>query len=304
MAASQLRSAASALTAHLAKVTFSGGVSSQEDLEKFLDNCYPSLEWSRMEKSDQESSMKWTVVCCAKVMHEGGVGPIRPARIVFAEDGSYSFEVLLKRVKVGSWKSLEGPPVELLDTMLANSGYVLCPGIRSYAASFEEHVRFRTKNLRVWQDPFHRHDCNTCFLWHKPSNVRLASSSPLFDCCAGCKDLYHNLTSLKRRSESSSPGHIEQWLDPSSTRPLKYLSPASQKQRMERMCQGRRNMRRTLFKDDDPLDCSLNAEQSGELSQLVLAIHEKGRDQLQHPMQEAGMVIILYYRYGFSFDIE
>ena len=50
-------------------------------------------------------------------MHEGGVGPIRPARIVFAEDGSYSFEVLLERVKVGSWKSLEGPPVELLDTI-------------------------------------------------------------------------------------------------------------------------------------------------------------------------------------------
>ena len=124
------------------------------------------------------------------------------------------------------WKlEVVGAPVKLLDTMLANSEYkymymyVLCPGICSYAASFEEHIHFHTENLQVWQDPFHRHDCNTCSLWYKPSNGRLASSSPLFDCCAGCKDLYHNLTSLKRGSESLSLGHKEQWLDPSLNAP-------------------------------------------------------------------------------------
>ena len=41
----------SALVVHLVKAAFSGQVSSLEDLKEFLDNCYTSLEWSRMEGS-------------------------------------------------------------------------------------------------------------------------------------------------------------------------------------------------------------------------------------------------------------
>ena len=69
--------------------------------------------------------------------------------------GDYSFEVLRKRMQTGSWKASEAPHREIsgiLDTLLASSGYVLCPGIRDYDSQYGESIRFKSKNLRIWTE--------------------------------------------------------------------------------------------------------------------------------------------------------
>ena len=277
-----------ALKAHVARADYPKPLRTLEDVQSYLESCYPSLERSVIKDDDGQT---WTVVCCAKATIIGhGVGPIKPARVVFEMCGSYAFQVLLKPVKIGEWQRQE-PGIsaelkEMLDSMLANSEFLLCPGIREYEKTFHV-IRFESKNLRDWKTPFQRHDSSNCSLWHKPSNLKIGVTSPLFNCCSSCKLLYHDLDVIKKRIESASPEHKEKWLDVSSNRPLKYLSPASRITRMTKSSQDRRNLRKSLFKKDHPLDVSLDDEQHDEMSMLVAAIEEKGQEELEEVMKEA-----------------
>ena len=93
-----------------------------------------------------------------------------------------------------------------LDTLLANSKFILCPGIPEY----EECVCFQTKNLREWTLPHQCRNSSQCFQWHKPSNVQLSADPPLFDLCTNCKTLYRYLQAIKKHEVASSPFHISQ----------------------------------------------------------------------------------------------
>ena len=122
-------------------------------------------------------------------LFDSNIGPVRPARIVFKPDGKHTFEVLMTVKSTGSWSESQPPHQEIrsmLDMLLENSGYVLCPGIKTYESSFSEYIRFIPKQLRIWKDPL-RYDSEECSLWHKPNNVRISSEDDLFDLCPSCK---------------------------------------------------------------------------------------------------------------------
>ena len=238
-------SACSLLRAHLTKKSYAERICSMEDIQKFMTTCYPTLNIDMysadqvVDAGNQSETSQWAVVQSAdkSVLVDGCYGPVKPVKLVFSSDGLYSFQALLTTIKTGNWRLTSGHPTELnqlLDTMLPASGYVPCPGLRNYQAEFGEFVRFHTKNLREWSLPFSRYDSNTCLLWHLPNNVKQSMSSPLFNCCPNCKSLFHELNALKKRAESSSPGHKQKWIDTSCKRPIKYLSPASQKERITR----------------------------------------------------------------------
>ena len=193
-------------------------------------------------------------------------------------------------MQTGSWKASEAPHREIsgiLDTLLASSGYVLCPGIRDYDSQYGESIRFKSKNLRIWTESIERHDSAECLLWHRPSNARTASDSLLYDVCASCKLLVQHLNIIKNRAVASSPGHKEKWTEPSSNRPLKYLSPASQTERLLKSSKDRKKLRKTVLKYDDPLDVELSGVQDDELTRLVQAIEEKGKEHLESVFSEA-----------------
>ena len=62
---------------------------------------------------------------------------------------------------------------------------------------------------------------------------------------------------------------------------MKYLSPASQTQPLTKGGDERRRLRKTISKyEDDPLDVELSGEQDEEMQKLVMAIEEKGQDEL------------------------
>ena len=288
--------ARSALLAHLAKSQYSKPLNSLFDVKEFVGQCYPSLEVEMVNINNEQDgdARRWIIVLSGKYVTLLGsyLGPIKPARMVFNESGQYSVEVLLTAVSTGSWKESVPPHKDIcsqLDSFLAHSGYVICPGIVDYDSNFKEIIRFQSKNLRVWSHPVTRYDSATCLLWFKPSNVRATAASPLFNVCSNCKALHSQLTAIKRRALDNSPGHKDKWTDPSSNRPLKYLSPASQAQRLAKGSDERRRMRKTILKyEDDPLDIELSGEQDEELQRLVTAIEEKGKDDLAAIVAESG----------------
>ncbi len=86
---------------------------------------------------------------------------------------------------------------------------------------------------------------------------------------------------------SSSPGHKEKWTEPSSNRPLKWLSPASCSTRLSKGSDQRRRMRKTILSYEDLLDVELTGEQDEELQRLVKAIDEHGEEHLETVITEA-----------------
>ena len=281
-------SALAALKAHLAKPVYSEQLSSLDSVRKFAEKCYPSLEVKDAHISDHldgSRDNRWVIVGSANYSLIGGsTAPLKPARIVFDGKGDYSFEVLLKSIQTGSWKASEAPHREvsgILDTLLASSGYVLCPGIRDYDSQYGESIQFKSKNLRIWKESIERHDSTECLLWHKPSNTRIASNSLLYNVCTSCKRLVQRLNTIKTRAEASSPGHREKWTEPSSNRPLKYLSPASRSKRLLKSSKDRKKLRKTVRKhQDDPVDIELSGVQGDEWTRLVQAIEGEGKEQL------------------------
>ena len=131
-----------ALKAHLSRTTYAKCLTSLEDIKKFLMQCYPTLEVKEVEVSDDEGTGNWVIVCTPYYSCVEG-RPINPARMVFSSDGTYCLEVMMKSVNSGSWKDSLPPHrtiCDLLSTLLANSGYVLCPGIRDFTGEFSETV--------------------------------------------------------------------------------------------------------------------------------------------------------------------
>ena len=290
------KEARSFLLAHLAKSHYSKPLSSLDDVKDFVKRCYPSLEAEIVNVGGEagNGSERWVVVLSSKyvTLLRSSLGPIKPARMVFHEDGRYTVEVLLAVVCTGSWKESLPPHTDIcsgLDSFLAHSGYVICPGIVKYESEFEELIRFQSKNLRIWTHPLTRHDSASCLLWFKPTNTRISAENPLFNVCPSCKSLHSQLNAIKRRAIDHSPGHKEKWTNPSSNRPLKYLSPASQAQRLTKGGDERRRLRKTILKyEDDPLDVELSGEQDKEMQKLVMAIEEKGQDELAKIASECG----------------
>ena len=174
----------------------------------------------------------------------------------------------------------------MLDTLLENSGYVLCPGINNYESSFTEYIRFTPKKVRIWKNPM-RYDSDECSLWHRPNNVRISLEDDLFYLCQSCKALHDQSNAIKNRAIEASPGHKEKWMGTSSCRPFKYLSPASQTERISRKRSDHKKLRKALLKYED-LEVEVDAEQDSELQQLVATIDDNGQSELEKIFAEAG----------------
>lgn len=124
-----------------------------------------------------------------------------------------------------------------------------------------------------WGVPFNQKFSSTCSRWHIPNNSRQAvGSSGYNNCCKQCKKLLHDIQQLVHRSEQVQ--RIARTL-PSSNYPLSKLSPASQKKRVTKVIEERKNLVQKLNKLQ-PFECSINDRQHSELLQVVSAIQNKG----------------------------
>ena len=282
--------AVGALRVHLMKSSYSAPLNTSEDVLKLLKECYPTLDVQVAKVEGYDG--KWVIVCCAfyAQAYGGSSGPVKPARMVFHEEGHFMFEVLAHILHKGQWKGASTPYVyimNMLDTLLANSGYLLCPGIANYSDHFAKSIRFRPKNVREWGHPTFRYDAHSCILWHKPNNSRISSDSPLFNACSPCKSLFNELNVVKKRADATSPSTKEKRTEPSSNRPFKYLSPNSQTARLSKNVKERHRMKKCLVKIDEEDEIELKGEQKKEIEKLTALIEEKHQGDLEAVFDEA-----------------
>ena len=142
-------------------------------------------------------------------------------------------------------------------------------------------MRFKTKHLREWGKPFLRLDSDTCSLWHIPNNVRQSPSSPLFNACKSCKTLHHDVQVLSKRATATADEKKACRSSVSSNYGLKFLSPASHKERISRNILSRKRLQSQLDAIA-PLDCELSSEQHSEMLKLVRELnhHSNAVDDL------------------------
>ena len=134
-----------------------------------------------------------------------------------------------------------------LQQLITTSGFVVCPGIPAS-------IRFNTKNLVVWSEPFNRRFSFNCSQWHVPNNAHQAPGSAGFDCCKPCKQLIYDIRQLQRKSEKVTTPVRAHRLAASSNYPISKLSPASQTVRLTNIRQERKQSNKKL-KKLDKYDC-------------------------------------------------
>ena len=92
---------------------------------------------------------------------------------------------------------------------------------------------------------------------------------------SNAKKLLHDIQQLVHRSEQTTEVQRIARTLPSSNYPLSKLSPASQKKRVTKVIEERKNLVQKLNKLQ-PFECSINDRQHSELLQVVSAIQNKG----------------------------
>ena len=147
----------------------------------------------------------------------------------------------------------------------------MCPGIKVYPSE----IRFRTKNLVEWGAPFNQKFSSSCSRWHIPNNSRQAVDGCGYNCFKHCNKLLHDIQQLAVRSEQTSEVKKLARTFPSSNYPFSKLSPASQKKRVTKVTEERKNLVQKLNKLQ-PFECNINDRQHNELIQLVSAIQSRG----------------------------
>lgn len=158
-------------------------------------------------------------------------GPIQTPRLCVkcdAQNITFSFQVFYKSIDVGPYD--HEMAMSFLSQLHPHSSYVVCPGLRDYPNAIE----FKTKNVRLWGEPFGRIDSQACRLWHVPNNSRQPPTSPLYNCCPSCKQLNHDIQQLLKRALNTTSRQREARKNSFSNYPLKYLSPADRSERITR----------------------------------------------------------------------
>lgn len=279
-----------ALKAYLHRSLYKEPLDTLEDVAKFLSACYPTLDVQPVSIESTGTIKSWVLVSTSQYVVDNDIGPNKPTLLTFHSEGHYTFSVLRQVMINGNWQSARAPYEEvtnLLDTLLSNSGYLLCPGIIRYDETYGAAIRFVSKNLRIWGHPMRRHDAKTCRLWHKPNNTLLDASSPIYNACASCKSLYHELNAIKRRAEAASQSHRKKRNVPSSNKPSKCLSTTSQTEHVGRGRTRHKRRRQACFKIQEDTGIEQPGEHSKGKEVLTATIEDKYDAEFQTLFREA-----------------
>ena len=215
-------------------------------------------------------------------------GPLQNPRLCIvheAQSSHFYWQIYYSTIQDGVYANPSD--IEMyLEQLLPSSGYVVCPGIRSYP----DQIRFTTKNLRQWGPPFNRMFSATCAQWHIPNNVQQSPESLGFDCCKSCKQLLHDINQLAQRAVATTDTQRVIRTLPSSNYPLSKLSPSSQKTRIGNIMIDRKNLTRKLNRLQQ-FDCTVSDKQHAELLEFVSSVHKSGSKVIKELIEEGSRVL-------------
>ena len=167
----------------------------------------------------------------------------------------------------------------LLQSMLSNSGYFLCPGM---PLDIVEKCTFEAKNVRKWMSPFHRIDHKECEQWFR-APLKKSIHAPT---CSKCIKLRHYLVTEVRRRAAVTSTQKEKRALPTSRCPVKYLTPCTRRMRMALLRKETNYMQRKVhcYKK---YDINVGTATQNELIELVAHISRTSNIELQKVLAEA-----------------
>ena len=167
-----------------------------------------------------------------------------------------------------------------LNTMLPNSGYYICPGIRYEALCS---ANSSAKSVRKWAFPFNRVDHKNCQLWIPMPKVSTKwSHSPT---CKKCTSLFCYLKKETRRKEVITPTRMRKRLSPSSNYPLSRLTPISRTKRLTLKRKKQQNLSKSLKMNG--WNVNVGKVTHDELLTLVSKIQHQTSSELENLLREA-----------------
>jgi len=142
---------------------------------------------------------------------------------------TYDVQILFTSIQSGEVNDSQ-QIVEVCFMITRDSEFKFCPGLdeKRYYEDYHSPIGYHLKSVRLWDRPFKRIDSCNCLLWYKiAKNTSLEDKAALVVQCKACKCLYSDLEWQIFRSADVSPSKKAKRLLPSSTFPLKFLSPKS-----------------------------------------------------------------------------
>ena len=172
---------------------------------------------------------------------------------------------------------------ERLDQLLTSSCYVSCPGLRDYPHAS---VRFTSKNVRLWGTPFERVDSVKCEMSHIPQNWKIHPKHHLYNMCASCKKVTNRIDVLRMTNEGLTEEARKQRQTSSSTYPIQWISPKSQKARCQNVLAERKLLKEKVQKYKSEWRHKLSDEQSMELAKIMKVIEMELPDDLRKVLED------------------
>ena len=121
--------------------------------------------------------------------------------------------------------------------LLPNSGYIICQGLPSDLVSA---MSYDTEKLRKWGLPFNRLDHEECLMWFRLGDSQKSQR------CERCSYLTYYLTRKIKQQSLITTEQKEARVLASSHFPMKYLSPASLKQRKAHIINEKRFLKKKV----------------------------------------------------------
>ena len=190
----------------------------------------------RVLNPDDSCILKWIEITRKASHIDPTIGPLDVARILISSHGLCKFQLLVPFPKTIFTKFMPTDQGEA-DALLSELSpqHALCPGLPNYEDKYSV-LGYHPAHVRVLTTPHvKRYDHEKCPSWHVPSSLFSKSGHLLHNMCKHCRSLQNNLVRLATKACEVDPAEREAWTDPSSNRPLAYMSEADREERYRKL---------------------------------------------------------------------
>lgn len=227
--------------------TSSDLLSKQLEGERDLMTFYKSFLSSSQSKHlhievlPSQGNLKWLQVR-QKVFHiDGELGPVVVARILVSSNGIVKLQLLFPVHKTIFTKLFVEEEIDQLLLELS-SDHVICPGLPNYTDKFSV-LGYHPSHVRIFESSsVKRYDHEQCPIWHIPTGTFSKRDPTAQKMCKQCKYLQNSVVRLANKACEVDPAERESWTNPSSNRPLAYMSAADREERYRKLRQERNQM--------------------------------------------------------------
>ena len=191
--------------------------------------------------SQGNGGLKWLQVRQKYFHIDPELGPVIVARILVSSNRVIKFQIVFPTYKTVYTKLFVEDEVESILSELSED-HVICPGLPGYKDKYTV-LGYHPSHVRILETShLQRYDHEHCPIWHVPSGTFSKRDRTVQNMCKQCKYLQNSVVRLATKACAVDPAERESWTDPSSNRPLAYMSAADREERYRKLRQERNQM--------------------------------------------------------------